>query len=142
MTLLNATLDLANRGIPVVPCKPDNKPLTRHGFKDAATDTVRIQLWGGNRPEALIGVPTGKSDPLTTGGGHFFWPPPTLKGGHTMAAIETISVAQTGALINADWPPSVKTLRRWETELAFPKPRVIAYDKAKFLAWISRRAKA
>ena len=56
--------------------------------------------------------------------------------------IETISVAQTGALINADRPPSAKTLRGWETELAFPKPRVIAYDKAKFLAWISRRAKA
>jgi hypothetical protein len=64
-----------------------------------------------------------------------------------MAAIETISVAQTGALIKADWPPSAKTLREWETELVFPwptyiTPRVIAYDKAKILAWIRRRAKA
>jgi hypothetical protein len=51
------------------------------------------------------------------------------------------------ALIIADRPPSAKTLRGWETELVFPwptyiTPRVIAYDKAKILAWIRRRAKA
>lgn len=52
--------ELARRGVPVFPCRPENKaPLTPNGFKDATTDPIRIASWWRSRPEALVGMPTG-----------------------------------------------------------------------------------
>ena len=47
-------------GLPVFPCRPDKKPYTEHGFKDATTNLDTIEEWWRRWPDALIGVPTGK----------------------------------------------------------------------------------
>ena len=65
---LAAALELAGRGVPVFPCdptvQPDGKiskaPLTEHGHKDATTDPTTIRQWWSRRPDALVGVPTGR----------------------------------------------------------------------------------
>ncbi len=47
-------------GWPVFPCRTqDKRPLSKHGLKDATTDTQVIGLWWKNWPEANIGIPTG-----------------------------------------------------------------------------------
>jgi hypothetical protein len=59
-TVRTAALEHARRGWPVFPCDPSTKkPLTRHGFKDAAADTNIITNWWQRWPDAMIGVPTG-----------------------------------------------------------------------------------
>lgn len=50
--------------LPVFPCAPDKKPLTKHGFKDASTDENQIRRWWAANPDALIGVPTGAASGL------------------------------------------------------------------------------
>ena len=58
--LLAAALDYAGRGLPVFPCKRENKsPLTKHGFHDATTDADAIRDWWTRWPRAMIGMPTG-----------------------------------------------------------------------------------
>ena len=60
MSIVLEALALARRGVPVFPCRADNKaPLTAHGFKDASTDPDFITAWWSSSPDALIGVPTG-----------------------------------------------------------------------------------
>jgi hypothetical protein len=59
-----AALSLAERGIPVFPCKQDKspyylKPTLEHGHLDATTDPELIAEWWDRWPEALIGMPTG-----------------------------------------------------------------------------------
>lgn len=62
LSLLEAALAYANRGWPVFPCDPKNKrPLTRHGFKDASTNSSQIETWWSQWPTAMIGVPTGRA---------------------------------------------------------------------------------
>jgi hypothetical protein len=52
-------LTLVERGHPVFPCKPDKKPYTVSGFKNASADPDVIIKWWHKWPDALIGVPTG-----------------------------------------------------------------------------------
>jgi len=55
---ISATLD-----VPVFPCRPDKKPYTNNGFKNATHDPYQIIEWWKKWPDALIGMPTGaKSD--------------------------------------------------------------------------------
>jgi putative DNA primase/helicase len=53
------TLSLIERGLLVFPCKPDKKPYTANGFKNASTDPNAVVRWWLKWPDALIGVPTG-----------------------------------------------------------------------------------
>lgn len=53
-------LAYAAQGIRVFPCNPENKqPLTKNGFKAAATDPEQIEAWWRRYPDALIGAATG-----------------------------------------------------------------------------------
>src|SRR5262249_1920227 len=56
---LEHALRLAARGVSVFPCKPDKRPYTASGFKDASTDAETIRTWWQQYPDALVGVPTG-----------------------------------------------------------------------------------
>lgn len=58
-SLLEAALDYAGRGRRVFPVRPDKRPLTPHGFKDATTDEARIREWWAEWPAANIATPTG-----------------------------------------------------------------------------------
>jgi hypothetical protein len=53
-------LKLAREGIPIFPCGADKTPLTPHGFKDASADPDIVRAWWSDRPDALIGTPTGE----------------------------------------------------------------------------------
>ncbi len=57
--LHQAALEIAGKGKPVFPCKPDKAPRTTHGFEDATTDQKRINMWWTRWPDALIGMPCG-----------------------------------------------------------------------------------
>jgi Protein of unknown function (DUF3987)/Bifunctional DNA primase/polymerase, N-terminal/Primase C terminal 1 (PriCT-1) len=60
-----AALSLAEeQGMPVFPCRPDKKPYTLHGLKDASKNIEQITRWWQQWPNALIGVPTGKASGL------------------------------------------------------------------------------
>ena len=59
-TMLEAALDYAARGLPVFPCRPDKKPYTANGYKNATTDPIMIKEMWGAYPDAMIGMPTGK----------------------------------------------------------------------------------
>ncbi len=64
-TVMQSALQLsAEYGIPVFPCRPDKRPYTEHGFKDATTNLDTIEEWWRRWPDALIGVPTGKASGL------------------------------------------------------------------------------
>lgn len=63
-------LELAKK-VPVFPCRRQDEkdsqgrilkaksPLTKNGFKDATQDEAQIKRWWSDRPDALVGVPTG-----------------------------------------------------------------------------------
>lgn len=58
--LLDAAVQYAEWGWPVFPLKPRSKqPATRHGFKDATTDPIRVAAWWTSHPDCNIGLPTG-----------------------------------------------------------------------------------
>jgi Protein of unknown function (DUF3631)/Bifunctional DNA primase/polymerase, N-terminal len=63
-SLREAALTYAARGLPVFPCRPDKKPFTSHGFKDASTSPAQIEAWWSKWPTALIGMPTGATTDL------------------------------------------------------------------------------
>lgn len=62
---LAAALALAEEyGLPVFPCRPDKRPYTPHGFRDASRNIEQIAQWWTDWPDALIGVPTGRASGL------------------------------------------------------------------------------
>ncbi len=62
MASVQSALQLAEEyGLPVFPCRPDKRPYTEHGFKDATRNLDAIEQSWGDHPDALIGVPTGRS---------------------------------------------------------------------------------
>jgi hypothetical protein len=61
LSQLDCALRYAALGLPVFPTKPDKKPYTQHGFKDASTDPAQIRAWWRRWPGAGIGIPTGKA---------------------------------------------------------------------------------
>ncbi|MEK9736572.1 MAG: bifunctional DNA primase/polymerase [Candidatus Nanopelagicales bacterium] len=54
-------LALIRKGIPVFPCKRSKAPYTRKGFLDATTDEAQVRAWWLAWPDALVGVPTGRT---------------------------------------------------------------------------------
>jgi hypothetical protein len=56
--VLDSALKLAAAGMPVFPCRADKTPTTRHGFKNAVTDSTAVRELWRQRPGPLIGVPT------------------------------------------------------------------------------------
>lgn len=68
-------LELAKK-VPVFPCRRQDEkdsqgrilkaksPLTKNGFKDATQDEAQIKRWWSDRPDALVGVPTGSGTRL------------------------------------------------------------------------------
>lgn len=54
-----AALAYAAAGVPVFPCRPDKRPYTANGFKDATTNETIVRGWWRRWPDALIGRPTG-----------------------------------------------------------------------------------
>ena len=61
MTTLNTAIELAENGFEVFTLKPDGKPYTENGFKNATRDPNLIMEAWEKHPDALIGVFTGAS---------------------------------------------------------------------------------
>jgi hypothetical protein len=62
--LLDAALDYAARGWPVLAVKPRGKePLTEHGVLDSSTDPDVIRGWWTRWPDANVGIATGAPGP-------------------------------------------------------------------------------
>lgn len=58
--ILRAALQIAERGLYVLPCQPRGKrPATVHGVKDATTNFGVIERWWRQEPNFNIGVATG-----------------------------------------------------------------------------------
>jgi hypothetical protein len=57
---LPAAQEYAAKGWAVIPLAPNDKtPLTKHGFKDATTDSEEIHAWAEDHPNANLGIRTG-----------------------------------------------------------------------------------
>jgi hypothetical protein len=60
-SLISAALTLANKGLPVLPCRPHEKrPATRNGLKDATTDLNTIRQWWRHEPDLNVAILTGE----------------------------------------------------------------------------------
>jgi hypothetical protein len=59
--MLATALAYAKQGLPIFPCRTDNKaPITPNGCKDASIDEKQITMWWTRYPSAMIGMATGK----------------------------------------------------------------------------------
>ncbi len=63
--LSSAALWYASIGWPIFPCKPGQKePATKHGVKDATTDSAQISQWWATNPDYNIGFACGGDSKL------------------------------------------------------------------------------
>ena len=58
MSMLEAALSYIENGFKVFPVKPDKKPMTKHGLKDATQLQVSVKDYWGKWPDAGIGIIT------------------------------------------------------------------------------------
>jgi hypothetical protein len=59
--MLDLALSHIARGLPVFPCRrEDKRPLTSNGFKGATCNERIIRVWGERHPDALVAMPTGQ----------------------------------------------------------------------------------
>ena len=58
MNMLDSALSYISEGFKVFPVRPDKKPFTDHGFKDATQLQVTVKELWAKFPEAGIGMPT------------------------------------------------------------------------------------
>lgn len=56
---LHGAIGLTEYGFAAFPCRPDKKPATPHGFKDATADRAALESLWRRHPGVLIGLPTG-----------------------------------------------------------------------------------
>ena len=57
MSMLDLALSYIGRGWHVFPCWPESKkPMTPHGWKDAANDEETVRAWWAKTPQANIGI--------------------------------------------------------------------------------------
>jgi len=62
--MLRQALAFASCGWPVLPCQPGEKtPATRHGYRDATTDSGQITAWFGRHPDWNLAIATGAPGP-------------------------------------------------------------------------------
>lgn len=52
--MLQAALTYAAKGFKVFPVKPDKKPLTEHGLKDATQIQIRVKEFWENTPMPVL----------------------------------------------------------------------------------------
>ena len=138
---LAAALNYAQRGWPVFPLVPGQKPpLTSNGFKAATLDSTKITAWWKKYPQANIGVATGTVSgivvvdvddmngftalqkllhPIVTsvsrtqsGGLHLFYRHPGVPVSNRVKFMPGIDLRGDGGYIVA--PPSVVNGRRYE----------------------------
>ena len=73
--LRDAALRYAEMGYAVFPCVPSGKaPVTSHGFKDATTDSAKIDAWWEQHPRANIGIATAGLLVVDVDGPENAWP--------------------------------------------------------------------
>lgn len=64
ISIMDEALAYARQGLAVFPCKPDKKPYTAHGFKDASKNADTIYKWWELYPDGWPGVSTDKANGL------------------------------------------------------------------------------
>jgi hypothetical protein len=144
--LVRSALSYARDGWPVLPLRTRGKqPLTRHGVKDASTDTALISGWWKQWPTANIGlaVPQGylvvdldspkalaqlkasdrclpSTARATTGRGeHLWYSTPGKSMGNRVGLFPGVDIRALGGYVVA--PPSIHpsgALYRWQVELS------------------------
>ena len=55
----------AEHGVPVLPCRQDKSPTTKHGFKDASDDPDRIKALFSHPEAAFVAVPSGSTSGIS-----------------------------------------------------------------------------
>src|SRR4249919_192975 len=58
--MIRTAIALAQKGMPVFPCRPrDKRPATANGLKDATTDLDTIRQWWRQEPQFNLAIATG-----------------------------------------------------------------------------------
>ena len=55
----------AEHGVPVLPCRQDKSPTTKHGFKDASMDPAVIREMFANAQAEYVAMPSGPTSGIS-----------------------------------------------------------------------------